>query len=649
MLLSVGTLCGLEPAPAYAQDYQLSVNASNEIGTVNRFWQSAVGSTHMYMVLESGTPGVNLQSAYRLAARELGVQRVRGHGILNDDVGIYSEVNGQPVYNWENYDQIIDYIVSLGMDPLIELSFMPSALATGDNTFGWYNGAPGNITLPSSWERWRDLIYNIAAHSIERYGEEEVESWYWEVWNEPDLPRGDFFVGTIDDYFTLYDYAVDGLMQADPDLRVGGPSVAISGNDWIDRFIDHCMQNGKKVDFISWHTYPNFRADPGAVPGAHRGVQAKIDAKMAQYPGLQLENLLTEWNTTYRGGSTFHHEIGASFVAKTVHDMFQSQNNGVKPPDTAAFWVISDLWEEWQTDGLGFDVMGMVMRRNDVRKPTYLAFQMMAWMHHRQLQFSGGSSDARGLNGWATISDNGQQVQVLIYDHNFVSSTEADADFVEPVTHQVSLQLTGIPFTGPAVVERYGVDRIHNNAYWVAANAGNPLHPSDETWAAMQTAGQLNPIQPSETIPLSAGSLNLNFEQLQPGVSLFLITQEGVTVLPPIPDPNAPSNPSAGGSSTGGTTAGAAGGTALAGGGMNASGGTGTPSAPFPTGGMPTAPGVGGSGVPPGSAPPDGIVPGAETSGCGCQMPGRPDEKSSALLALGLFALVTQRRRTRAA
>jgi xylan 1,4-beta-xylosidase len=516
-----------------ARDYQLTVNAGNEIGRINRFWQAAVGSDHMYMVIDSARTGINLQGAYALAARELGMKRVRGHGIFDDDVGVYSEVNGQPTYTWTNLDKIFDYITSIGMDPLVEVGFMPKALASGTKTFGWYGGSPGNVTLPKDWVKWGDFIYNVAKHAIDRYGVDRVRNWNWEVWNEPDLPRGDFFMGTIQDYFKLYDTTVAGLLRADPQLRVGGPSVAISGNNWINDFIDHCMANRVKLDFISWHTYPQFKADPTAIPGAHRNVQSLLDRKKVQYPQLNVQNYLTEWNTTYLGGESFHHEMGASFVAKTIHGLFADQN-GVKPPDAAAFWVISELWEEWQTTAEAFDVMGMVTRTHNVRKPSFLAFQMMASMYNIQLDFQGGLKDARGLNGWATVSDDHKQVQVLIYDHNFVSATDSSADFVPTVIDNVTLRLTSLPFAKPSVtLQRFGVDHDHNNAYTVAKNAGNTLLPSAATWTAMEQAGQLRTVAPDETRATTAGALTLTFQQSQPGVTLFLITEEGAVVGPP--------------------------------------------------------------------------------------------------------------------
>src|SRR5260370_39138295 len=269
------------------------------------------------------------------------------------------------------------------------------------------------------------------------------------------------------------------------------------------------------------------------VPGGQADVEGVEDRKKAQCPECNLQNSRTEWNTTYLGGESFHHEMGASFVAKTIHGLFANQN-GVKAPDAAAFWVISELWEEWQTTADAFDVVGMVTRTHDVRKPSFLAFQMMAAMRDIELDFQGGTKDARGLNGWATVSDDKKQVEVLVYDHNFVSATDSSADFVSTTVDNVTLRLNALPFAKPSVtIQRFGVDHDHNNAYTVAKQAGNTQMPSAATWTQMEQAGQLRTVAPDETRATTAGALTLTFQQNQPGVSLFLITEEGAVVAPP--------------------------------------------------------------------------------------------------------------------
>lgn len=646
--LALASTITVATASASAAPYTLTVDAAQELGPLNRFWQASVGSDHLYTVLGSAE-GATAQSAYKMAATELGMRSIRGHGILNDDVGIYSEVNGQPAYKWDNYDKIIDYIVSLGMKPLVELSFMPQALASGGATFGWYNGHAGNITPPKNYDRWQALIYNLAKHSIERYGAAEVESWSFEVWNEPDLK--DFFSGTQGEYLQMYDRAVAGLGQASPNLKVGGPSVAIIGSGWIGALIDHCMTSGTKLDFISWHKYP-YPSDARALNIGDGNVEVSniIKQKKAQYPALNVQNYLTEWNSSFTGGDSFNNEMGASFVAKAVHGMFEDQN-GVAPPDRAAYWVISDVWEEWDSrSGPAFDVMGLVMRKHDVRKPSYLAFQMLALMHDRRVSFTGGvSADTEvGLNGFATLSKNGKGLSVLVYDHNY-----GDGQYANAVTDKVTLQLKNLPFTkANVVVERVGVDHDHANAFRVWDAAGRPDAPSEELWQQMKTTAALSPIEPKQTLPLNAGALSLQFDQLQPGVSLIRITEEGEDAYA---DPAAPmggaggsagtSATAGGGAANGGNAGSTAGGSSAAGAtasGSNVLGGFGggfgnggAPGGGQATGGAPT---MGGSGFATGAAA-------TEPSGCGCRVTSRSGVSSGAWSALALAAALFRRRK----
>jgi MYXO-CTERM domain-containing protein len=620
---------------ASAANYALSVDAAAEQGQVVRFWQESVGSDHMYTVIGSAE-GTTALSAYQMAAKELGMKAVRGHGILDDDVGIYSEVNGSPVYNFTNYDKIIDAIVGLGMKPIVELSFMPGALASGTATFGWYGGKPGNITPPKSYDHWQALIYNVAKHSIERYGAAQVESWYWEVWNEPDLPG--FFTGSQADYLNLYDRAVAGLMQASPNLKVGGPSVAIITDGWIEALIDHCMKGGVKLDFISWHKYP-YPDDAHAlnIADGNRQVVSIITQKKAQYPALNVLNFLTEWNSSFRGGDSFNNEMGASFVAKAVHAMFQDQS-GIAPPDRAAFWVISDDWEEWDSrSGPAFDVMGLVMRKHDVKKPSYLAFQALAMMRDRHLAFSGGTQAEVGLNGFATLSNNGKEVRVLVYDHNY-----GDGQYANTVADHVTLQLKNLPFQkANAVYERVGVDSMHNSSFRVWDAAGRPVAPTEDLWLQMKAAGQLGAIDARQTVPISSGGLTLDFDQLQPGVSVVTVTEEGATG-------DDPSGGTGGAAGLGGI--GPTGGTGPGSGGTTAQGGSGA------GGGAPSSSGASGSSVAGssavgsggGGAGPRATTPLADTSGCGCETT-RPRRSGSVPLFFGLAGLLLLARRARRA
>jgi xylan 1,4-beta-xylosidase len=512
--------------PGFGADYQLAVDAARIVGPLKKFWQEGVGSCHIYMTLNSAQ-GINFKDHYAMAARELGMKRIRAHGILNDDVGIYKEINGDPVYNWKNLDSIYDYLVSVKMEPLVELSFMPSALASGSKTFGWYNNSPGNITPPKDYDKWMELNYQIAKHVAERYGMATVEKWYWEVWNEPDLAV--FWGGTKEDYFKLYDYAVEGITRAIPNAKVGGPSIAISEGTWMDEFIEHCMnanfanpaKKSVKVDFVSWHTYPG-QSGQASIVGAHTRTAQRIAAKKAKYPALNVKNFLTEWNTSYKGGDTYNSEIGASFVAKVAHSMFPDQNGGVPAPDVAAFWVISDIWEEWDnTKALAFGPMGMILRQRNARKPSYLAFQMMNMLSDTLVELKGGVKTEPGLNGFATYDKARRRMQILVYDHNRGDGIDIPQAYVD----KVRLTVANFPFAaGKLKVQRWGVDRNHNNCFRVWEKSGKPAFPSSGVWDQMEAAGKLSQIEGAHTVTVNGADVELAFDQLQPGVSLFILS-----------------------------------------------------------------------------------------------------------------------------
>lgn len=137
----------------------------------------------------------------------------------------------------------------IGVKPFVELGFMPAALASGKQTIFWWRG---NVTPPKDYKKWEDFIRNLTQHFTERYGVDEVKTWYFEVWNEPNLTPG-FWTGTQEEYFKLYKYAVHGVKSVNADYKVGGPGTA--GAAWESEMIEYCTNNNVPIDFISTHSY----------------------------------------------------------------------------------------------------------------------------------------------------------------------------------------------------------------------------------------------------------------------------------------------------------------------------------------------------------------------------------------------------------
>jgi len=209
-----------------SQERVINVDFSKSSGSLNTFFKECVGAGRANEGLRA-----DWQQQLAYVSKECGFKYIRMHGLLTDDMAVYKEdKNGKPEYNYMYVDALIDFLQSIGMKPFVELGFMPNALASGPQTIFWWRG---NVTPPKDYEKWGALIKNLTEHFTERYGADEVKTWYFEVWNEPNLKPG-FWTGTQDDYFKLYKYAAQAVKSVNKDYCVGGPATA--GAAWWRRF-----------------------------------------------------------------------------------------------------------------------------------------------------------------------------------------------------------------------------------------------------------------------------------------------------------------------------------------------------------------------------------------------------------------------------
>ena len=219
-------------------------DVSNQTNLFPHFWEHTVGSGHATLALRA-----DWQKQLTRCSKELGFKHVRFHGLLSDDMGTLVNENEQLVYSFFNADQVCDFLLSIGMRPFVELSFMPLALSSGGDIVFHYKG---NVTPPRDYNEWQTLINKLVQHWVERYGIDAVSQWFFEVWNEPNLDA--FWKGSQDDYFNLYKHAAAGIKNVHANLKVGGPATA--ANEWISEFLDYAKKNNVPVDFISTHHYP---------------------------------------------------------------------------------------------------------------------------------------------------------------------------------------------------------------------------------------------------------------------------------------------------------------------------------------------------------------------------------------------------------
>ncbi|MEP7319503.1 MAG: hypothetical protein ABI921_12205 [Panacibacter sp.] len=227
-----------------AQTRTINVDISNVQGKLNTFFSECVGTGRANEGLRA-----DWQRQLRYAKQQLGFRYIRMHGLLHDDMGVYFEdKNGNPICNWQYIDELYDFLLSIHVRPFVEFGFMPKALASRDKTVFWWKG---NITPPKDYDRWANLIKTLVQHWKERYGEDEVKHWYFEVRNEPNLSF--FWSGTKAEYFHLYDVSARAIKSVSNNYRVGGPATA--EHAWIPELIDYCVKDKLPIDFASTHTY----------------------------------------------------------------------------------------------------------------------------------------------------------------------------------------------------------------------------------------------------------------------------------------------------------------------------------------------------------------------------------------------------------
>lgn len=327
-------------------------------------WQWAVGSGHATLALRA-----DWQAQLAQAKRDLGFRHVRFHGILDDDMGTLVMQNNELLYSFFNTDRIFDFLLSIDVRPIVELSFMPRTLSSGNDIVFHYQG---NITPPRDLAQWGELVRRLAAHWVERYGIDEVARWPFEVWNEANLKF--FWTGDQAAYFALYDSAAAALKSVDARLQVGGPVTA--ENAWLDDFTAHCKQAEAPIDFMSTHYYPTDafgQIDSDTVTQlehAPRDIMRTkaLEARTAAGP---LPLYYTEWNTSSNPRDPQHDGPETAALATRI---VMSVDDVV---DGYSWWTFTDIFEENYFPSAPFHGGFGLMNLYGVPKPIYRAFEMV--------------------------------------------------------------------------------------------------------------------------------------------------------------------------------------------------------------------------------------------------------------------------------
>ena len=556
VFIITATLIFLSFKIAYSQSVSIEADMKNQIEPMKPVWAWFGYDEPNFTYMKDGVK--LLEELQKLSYTPV---FVRAHNMLTTGDGeaalkwgstnAYTEdSNGNPIYDWTIVDKIIDTYVNFGMKPLVEIGFMPEALSSNPQPYRhyWTPNTPYNEIFrgwthpPKDYSKWRDLIYQWVKHSVERYGQNEVESWYWEVWNEPDIA---YWSGTFEEYCKLYDYAADGLKKALPTAKIGGPHTTDPRNQnsssFLRKFLNHVTEGtnyatGKKgspLDYIGFHA----KGSPRVVDGNVRmnvGVQLLNISKgfelVAEFPELKhLPIIIGESDpegcaacsvdfhpqNAYRNGTMYSSYTAASFARK--YEL--ARHWGVNFLG-AVSWSFEFEDQKWFA---GFRDLAT----NGVNKPVLNVFRMFGLMKGNLAQTKSSTPlsalemteksvrDAADINALASISPEERTAAVMIWNYH-------DND-VPATPEQIELKINNLPTISSqqVLLTHYRIDNKFSNSYEVWKSMGSPQNPTKEQIEILERSGQLEMYTSPEYVKITNNGLQIKFELPRQGVSLI--------------------------------------------------------------------------------------------------------------------------------
>ena len=551
-LLAVVTLpCVAQTNSATNFDVSIEVDAVNTMGPLRRIWRFFGADEPNYAYMKDGKKLI--QQLGELAPNEV---FFRTHNLLTSGPGypalkwgstnVYSEdPNGNPIYDWRIVDEIFDTYRKRGVRPYVQIGFMPKDLSVKPEPYAhqWRPGFPyGEIYTgwaypPKDYEKWQELVFQWTKHCIERYGRKEVESWWWETWNEANIG---YWQGSRDEFFKLHDHAMAGVLKALPTAKIGGPDVAGDGGDFARDFYRHCLEGvnhatgerGTRLDFVSFHAKgaPRWQGDHirMGISNQLRTIDKGFSI-VAEFPQLKSTPIVIGESDpegcaacqgdqfSYRNGTMYSSYTAASFARK--HDLADKHGVNFAGALTWAFTF------EDQPYFAGFRQLAS----NGLAMPVLNVFRMMSKMNGQRISatsshavplaeiLNSGVRDQADIGALASRTD--RSCAILVWHYHDEDLTGPDAS--------VGLNIAGLPDSlAAAWIEHYRVDKDHSNAYDAWLRMGSPVAPGREQYAELEQASELALWETPQSIAVANGQANLHFRLPRQGVSLVVLKWE---------------------------------------------------------------------------------------------------------------------------
>jgi len=513
---------------AAATNYTITVDASKQTAGNPRFWSATVGTGVGIISLRA-----DWQTHAKLANRELGMLRVRGHGALSDDKDSMAILkwsgSGAPTYNWTNFDKYLDAIAAANMRPLMELDFMPKDLAKNGDS----RDAPKDLNV------WKQFMQALVQHCVDKFGADDVGKWYWEVWNEPDYAgfwngsdKNESLSQKMTEYYALYDATVDGATAVLPNILIGGPATTEPSK--IAAFLQHCKSANKRVTFASAHYYPGACGDS---PANATGLLNDNNTRISQitsggYTTSAVLSVNTEWNSSYcgQGGKpgdaveSMDSHANAPFILKAVKLLSDTNQGDTPPVSVFSYWALTDVFGESGSDtgmyiqqqgsNLPFGAVFGLITFQGMRKAAFNGFKMLNYLGPARLM-SGGGTGGDGVDGLATKSAAQDEIQIIVYNYySTVKTTGSD---------NVTVNVSNLPaaLAGKELfVTQFLVDETHSNPYSVWLSQTKPNNPTEAQWQQMRKAQHLALAQ-----PVSKKTVDTSFS------TSFTLNKQGATLI----------------------------------------------------------------------------------------------------------------------
>jgi xylan 1,4-beta-xylosidase len=542
----------LAPANAQASPRaEIVVASDRKVGPLTPIWSWFGYDEPNYTYTPNGK---KLLSA--LAAASPTPVYVRTHNLLTSGDGsaalkwgstnAYTEdAAGHPVYDWTIIDRIVDSYVAHGMKPLMEIGFMPEALSTSPEPYRHTFGKGVDLATihtgwgypPKDYDKWRELVYQWVRHSVNRYGQREVESWWWELWNEPDIF---YWRGTPEEFIKLYDYTADGVKRALPTARIGGPHTTnpsgARSEKFLRDFLEHTLRGtnyatgkvGTPLDYIGFHA----KGSPTVMPDGHvrmnvsnqlRAIAAGFEI-VASYPELRHTPIIIGESdpegcaacpismnpaNAYRNGTMY-----SSYTAEQIARTYQlADADGVN--------LLGSVTWAFEFEDQPYFAGFRDLATNGIDKPVLNVFRMLGQMRGDRVAVTSSAGlpldSVRGtsVRGAADISAlaarDAHSVSVLVWNYH--------DDDLPAAAAEVQLTITGLP-TARATLAHYRVDGDRGNSYEAWKKMGAPQKPTAAQYSALERAGQLPLLSPVRTVALPDGRAVLSFTLPRQGVSL---------------------------------------------------------------------------------------------------------------------------------